>query len=147
MAQQVKDALVQAAERLLAFEASGNALRAEPAPAVANRIQERLHRHLSPIVGETGFRVILARAVTLTRRAFPGLPKEVTGRSADDPFTQLCAHLKDEGPDANAAILTALIVNFVNLLSTFIGEGLTWRLLRNAWPEVLPTEPPSGEKP
>jgi hypothetical protein len=55
--------------------------------------------------------------------------------------------LKDEDADANAAILTALIVSFVKLLSTFIGEGLAWRLLRNAWPEVLPDEPPSGEKP
>ncbi len=32
---------------------------------------------------------------------------------------------------------STLLLTFVELLATFIGERLTWQLLQEAWPDVL----------
>ena len=135
---QPDDSLVQAAERLLAFEADGGErLGAEQGAAAAARIHEKLHRQLATVVGEAGFVALFARAVKLSTRSFPGLGEIGT-------LERLCELLKIQTQAQNAAIVSALVSNFVNLLSTFIGKGLTLKLLHNAWPEVLPTRTPPG---
>ena len=142
---QATHVLLDAVERLLAFEAGGELRAVEDGTAVAARVYGKLYQHLSPIIGESGFQALLARTVKLSKPAFPALREVDTMGPADAVLTQLCAALKKQAPSAIAGIVTALLVTFGGLLSTFIGEGLTWKLLHNAWPEALPNEPPSGE--
>jgi len=137
--------LPDAAERLLAFEVGGELRNVEDGTAAAARIYQKLNQRLSPIIGESGFEALFARTVKLTKPAVDGLEGIDTKGPADAVLNQLCPYLKKQAPAAITGIVMALIVTFVGLLSTFIGEGLTWKLLRNAWPEVLPNEPPSGE--
>jgi hypothetical protein len=137
----------QAAERLIAFEAGGTIHNVENAIAVATRIHKELLQHLSPVIGENGFQVLFARTVRLTKPRFPGMHELPTDGPSEAVLEHLCAFLKKQAPTAVTDIVTALLFTFISLLSTFIGEGLTSRLLRNAWPEVLPTEPDSGETP
>ena len=46
------------------------------------------------------------------------------------------------GATLGVFMMAALMATLVTTLCTFIGEGLTWQLLRNAWPN-LPNQPPS----
>jgi hypothetical protein len=145
--EQASNVLPDAAERLLAFEVGGELRNVADGTAAAARIYEKLYQNLSPIVGEIGFEALFARTVNLTKRAFDGLQEIDTKVPADAVVRQLCVYLKRQTPATITELVTAQIVTFVGLLSTFIGEGLTWKLLRNAWPEALPNEPPSGENP
>jgi hypothetical protein len=145
--EQASDVLPDAAERLLAFEVGGELRNVEDGTAAAARIYEKLYRHLAPIVGEIGVEALFTRTVNLTKRAFHGLQEIDTKGPAEVVLRQLCDYLKRQTPATITEIVTAQIATFVGLLSTFIGEGLTWKLLRNAWPEALPNEPPSGENP
>jgi hypothetical protein len=145
--EQASKVLPDAAERLLAFEVGGELRNVEDGTAAAARIYEKLYQHLSPIVGESGFEALFARTVNLTKRAFEGVQEVDTKVPADAVLKQLCAYLEKQAPATITEIVTAQLVTFVGLLSTFIGEGLTWKLLRKAWPEALPNEAPSGENP
>lgn len=139
---QADPSLAQAVERLLAFEADGGeGLRGERGAAALARIHERLQRQLSTVVGELGFQALFARALKLTGRAFSTLAEANRPGPNEGALNRLCDHLNTQSHDMNAAIICALVTNFVNLLSTFIGEGLTLKLLHNAWPEVLPEKP------
>jgi hypothetical protein len=143
----VNSALAQAAERLITFEAGSAIHNVENAIEVATRIHEKLLQHLAPVIGENGFQVLFARTVRLTKPRFPGMHEAPTNGPSEAFLDQLCACMKKQAPAAITDIVMALLFTFISLLSTFIGEGLTWRLLSNAWPEVLPTEPHSGEMP
>lgn len=135
-----------AADRLLAFETGGEH-KGVDAGALASRIHAKLRLHLAPVIGDMGFDALFARAVKLAKPDMPALRDVDTSSDANTAVEQLCATLRQAVPGEGQGAVSAVVSTFVNLLSTFIGEGLTWKLLRNAWPEALPTEPPSGEKP
>ena len=92
------------------------------------RVIERLLSSLVPLVGRVGFCSLLARALTLAKREYPAL-REV--RVREDCTLE---GLPDGAPDA----VGVLILHLIGLMTTLMGETLTLRLLRNAWPE-LPT--------
>ena len=132
--------------RLVAVESAGKLHSPSDAATIAKELHRKLGDHLSPIIGSAGFEALFARSVKKLQPAFSCLaPLETTG--GESALGPLCAAVEDQtAPVANEIIVT-LMVSFVTLLSTFIGEGLTWRLLSDVWPEVLPSEPPSGKTP
>lgn len=85
---------------------------------------------LVPLVGKAGFCSLLSRALTLARRECPEL--------GEVQITESCTltGLSDTAPEAVRILLTQLI----GLLDTFLGETLTLRLLRHAWPELAVLE-------
>ena len=89
---------------------------------------EKLLPSLVPLIGKLGSSSLIARALALAKRQTPEL-REV--RIVDN------CNLEGLPEHATDAVAT-LIGHLIGLLTTFMGETLTLRLLQNAWPE-LPT--------
>jgi hypothetical protein len=119
--------------RLIALEAA----RDDPSGALAPgavRVLKKLRAPLSRLAGAAGFRSILSRALALAKAEDASLnPVQVRedgslGRFAGDWH----------GPDAGAGEDGGAVVvaHLLGLLVTFIGEPLTLRLVRDAWPDA-----------
>ena len=119
--------------RMLAREA-GTGAGATATAAAACRLCERFAEQLTPLIGDAGVAAICARSLHLTERNVPGLaPIDV--RSGAAPFARLQLSLEQQQPAAATEAAVAVLVTAVELLALFIGEGLTIRLLREAWPD------------
>ena len=121
------------AQRLLTYEAVA-AKNCEPAESAAFRVCAKLHRPLITIVGLVGFRSLLSRALTLARAEAPGLSAvQVAADGSLKGLDELASQTDKEQARDGGAIL---IAQLLGLLLTFIGEGLTLRLIQDVWPEV-----------
>jgi hypothetical protein len=121
------------AQRLLTYEAVAGE-NSEPAESAAFRVCAKLRRPLITLAGVAGFRSLLSRALTLARAEAPSLSA-----------VQVAADGSLKGPDALASQTdmeqasdggAILIAQLIGLLLTFIGEGLTLRLVQDVWPEA-----------
>ncbi len=111
------------AERLVAFDAA--IIPARQDLFATCRVCEKLRRPLSTLIGPAGYSSLLSRALTLARRESPAL--------AD---VQVNPDGSLKGLEGEAAKATAvLIAHILNLLTTFIGEALTMRFIRDIWPD------------
>jgi hypothetical protein len=119
------------AQRLLALEAkseSGADLRGQEAVQVC----EKLRVSLSRFAGPDGFSALLRRALALARLDVPSLQAVTVNTGGRlEGFEQIAVDTNG-GVDAAAAIAAHLL----GLLITFIGEPLTLRLVREAWPDA-----------
>ena len=93
------------------------------------RVSEKLRRPLSTLVGSSGFRSLLARALTLAKAQAPGL--SAVQIKPDGSLEGL----SDVGKQGHAAA-GMLIAQLLGLLVTFIGESLMLSLLLDAWPDL-----------
>lgn len=102
-----------------------------------------LLKTLSPLLGNVGSQALLRRSLKLTEGAFPfyGDPRLAEESGLLDAVG---ASLRRQKLDVAREASIALLLTFVELLATFIGERLTWQLLQEAWPEILTD--PSQEK-
>ncbi len=133
---------LELAQRLLALEAAGAkkprgashaASRADPAV----RVCEELREVLTVFAGAAGFRSLLTRALTLAKAEEPSLaPVRVLDDGSLAGLDK--AHVKD-GSGGTAAAGQVLVAQLLDLLVIFIGEPLTNRLVRSAWPELPAT--------
>jgi hypothetical protein len=94
----------------------------------------KLRRPLITLAGVAGFRSLLSRALTLARAEAPSLSAvqvaadgSLKGLDELEPQTD-----KEQARDGGAILIAQLI----GLLLTFIGEGLTLRLVQDVWPEA-----------
>jgi hypothetical protein len=120
------------ARRLLAIEAGG--------PSAANsrvheavRACEKLRVCLIRLAGSDGFTALLRRALALARAEVPSL-NGITEK-ADGSLEGLEA-LAADAPDIRIEAAVAITAYLLGLLVTFIGEPLTVRLVREAWPDA-----------
>jgi hypothetical protein len=104
------------AQRLLTYEAVAGE-NSEPAESAAFRVCAKLRRPLITLAGVAGFRSLLSRALTLARAEAPSLSA-----------VQVAADGSLKGLDELAQL--------IGLLLTFIGDGLTLRLVQDVWPEA-----------
>ena len=120
------------ARRLLAVEAaSQSATDAHVHEAV--RVCEKLRVSLIRLCGADGFASLLRRTLALARAEVPALSGiEVKPDCSMEGLEELAADATDGGVDAAVAITAHLL----GLLVTFIGEPLTLRLVREAWPDA-----------
>ena len=127
----------QLARQLLALEAAtGKA--ADPPSHAAARVCAKLGTSLTRVAGAEGFASLLRRAHFLARKDNPALA--AVAMIPDGSLWGLEAVASDapgRGPEAVVGIFAHLL----GLLVTFIGEPLTLRLVREAWPDAA-----SGEK-
>ncbi len=91
-----------------------------------------LARILVPLIGDVGLKALSARALHLAQRAFPAPP------TPDQPPPSFETWLAQLDPSEVTAAATLMLSALGSLLGTFIGESLTIRLLRKAWPEGFP---------
>ena len=120
------------ARRLLAIEAaSQSASDAHVHEAV--RVCEKLRIALIRIAGADGFSALMRRALALARAEVPALQRvTVNSDCSMDGLEEFAADATDGGVDAPIAIAAHLL----GLLVTFMGEPLTLRLVREAWPDA-----------
>ncbi|MCU1304920.1 MAG: hypothetical protein JWQ87_5204 [Candidatus Sulfotelmatobacter sp.] len=121
------------AQRLLTYEAVAGD-NSEPGESAAFRVCAKLRRPLIRLAGVAGFRSLLSRALTLARAEAPSL--SVVQVAADGSLKGLDELLsqtdKKQAKDGGGILIAQLI----GLLLTFIGEGLTLRLVQDVWPEA-----------
>ena len=121
------------AMRLLAYEdAAGKT--SEPTGFAAFRVCGRLRQPLITLAGVAGFRSLLSRALTLARAEVPSLSAvQVAADGSLKGLDELEPQIDKEQASDGGAIL---IAQLIGLLLTFIGEGLTLRLVQDVWPET-----------
>ena len=113
------------ADRLTAFEAASIPL--EEDLFATCRVSEKLRRPLSTLTGTAGYNSLLSRALTLAKRESPALAE-----------VQVNPDGSMEGLEDEAAKACPVLIAYVlNLLTIFIGEALTLRLLQDVWPDLL----------
>lgn len=124
----------QVFHRLLAREAgAGDDARA--IAGAARRLCERFAQHVAPLIGDGGVAAICARSLHLTQRQFPSLFPLRVSDHGDAPFARVQGSLEQQAPDLAARAAVAVLTIASGLVASFIGERLTTRLLREAWPD------------
>ncbi|MEP6922566.1 MAG: hypothetical protein ABI967_15695 [bacterium] len=101
----------------------------------ADVVSEKLRIPLTRFAGAEGFASLLRRALMLASAEVPSLQSIKVGLDGRlEGFEELAADpgAAAEGSEAAVAITSHLL----GLLGTFIGEPLTLRLVREAWPDT-----------
>jgi hypothetical protein len=119
------------AQRLLTYEAVAGE-HSEPAESAAFRVCAKLRRPLITFAGVAGFRSLLSRALVLARAEAPGLSAVEVAADGSLKGQDKFASQSNKAGDAGVILIAQLI----GLLLTFIGEGLTLRLVQDVWPEA-----------
>jgi hypothetical protein len=120
-------------QRLLTYEAVAGE-KSESAESAAFRVCAKLRRPLITLAGVAGFRSLLSRALTLAREEAPSLSAvQVAPDGSLKGLDELASQTDKEQVRDGGAIL---IAQLIGLLLTFIGDGLTLRLVQDVWPEA-----------
>ncbi len=118
------------ARRLLTLEAASPSGSAAPSHE-AVRVCEKLRISLTRFAGSDSFASLLRRALTLAGAEAPPL-RDITINPdcSIEGLEALATHAGNGDP------AVAVIAHLLGLLETFIGESLTLRLVREAWPNA-----------
>lgn len=120
------------ARRLLVLEA-GNPRAHDAHVDEAVRVFDKLRISLARFAGPDGFISLLRRALALARTEHPALQSvRVNAEGAMEGLEQVVADESNGGAEAAVAITAHLL----GLLVTFVGEPMTLRLVRDAWPDA-----------
>jgi len=129
-------ALRRLALKVLAQHA-GSAADAKALAAAARRAYADLARVSAPLIGQVGVEALTGRALHLVQREYPWLVQTREPEQGERPFTQVSACLERQDPAVAVEAAGAVFATLTGLLVTFIGEPLTARLLRQAWPDAF----------
>ena len=120
------------ARRLLAASQTASGSQVQEAVVVI----EKLRITLTKFAGSEGFASLLRRALVLASAEVPSLHSVKIGADGRlQGFEQIVADKRAGGARDEAAV--AITAHLLGLLATFIGEPLTLRLERAAWPGTL----------
>ena len=128
--------LRQLALRVLAQRAGASA-DVEAVAAAAHAAYDDLTRVSAPLIGQIGVDALTGRAVHLAQREYPWLAQARETMPANAPFAQVMFCLAQQDRVVATEAAGAVFASFTGLLVTFIGEPLTTRLLRKAWPDAF----------
>jgi hypothetical protein len=131
--------LHQAIRRALAQEAGTDA-DAKALAAATLRVYDTLAGQLALLIGDGGVRALTARSLHLVQRDFPWLAEAQDPDPSEGPFAQVGFCLARQQPAIAMEAATAALATLGGLLATLIGETLTMRVLRAAWPSAFPDE-------
>ena len=129
-------ALRQLALKALAQRA-GAAPGAAALAAAAQRAYDDLARVAAPLIGQVGVDALTGRTLYLAQRKYPWLVHTREPEQWKGPFAQIVFCLERQDPAVATEAAGALFATLTGLLVTFIGEPLTARLLRKAWPDAF----------
>lgn len=121
------------AERLINYETPVNAA-SDTANITTFRVTDRLRPHLATLMGNGGFRALLARALTLASAEVSWL--RAVQVNADGTLEGLAAAHARLKPAQFREGRVVLLAQLLGLLVAFIGPGLTSRLLCEIWPQL-----------
>ena len=97
---------------------------------------DRVRERTVALVGEGGHHALLLRSLARVREEFPWLSDV---HVEDGYLTGLAAVLPEQSFTARKSACIALRKQYVGLLFTFLGEGLTRNVVSDDWPELLPS--------
>jgi hypothetical protein len=127
------------AHRLLTYEA-GEGKTSEPMDPPTLRVYEKLRQSLSAFAGVAAFESLAFRALTQAKSEAPGLwaaqvaaDGSLQGLGEFEPQIDIDKDLAGEHLAGEGG--TILIARLLGLLLLFLGEALTFSLLRNTWPD------------
>ena len=131
--------LRQAIQRALTREA-GSEPDAKALAAAALRVYGTLAAELAQLIGDGGVRALTARSLHLLQRDFPWLAEAQEPDPSEGPFAQLGLSLERQEPAVAAEAAAGALATLGGLLEALIGETLTMRILRAAWPSAFRDE-------
>jgi hypothetical protein len=134
--------------RLLIYEATADKS-SEPMESPTIRVYEKLRQSIGAFAGAAGFHSLASRALVLAR---PEAPSLSSARIATDGSLRgfggfehqidiETEHADEDGAGERGAVL---ISRLLGLLLVFLGEALTFSLLRVAWPGEIFDDSNSG---
>jgi len=124
------------AARLIACEMNAAHSSEATLPAAA-RVLEKLRPQLATMMGSAGFRAVLARSLALAAAKDHSLAAvELKENDTLEGWKRL---EEQEGAERVTESSVLLVTQLLGLLTAFIGDNLTLRLVRNVWPK-LPLE-------
>lgn len=92
-----------------------------------------LATEITSIIGKGGFDSLYSRSIHLAAVKFPWLAASHSTQPADFRFADLQTTLeRHDAAEASEASIALLII-FLDVLATLIGESLTSTILRSAW--------------
>jgi hypothetical protein len=103
-------------------------------------VYDALAAQLAPLIGDGGVRALTARSLHLVQRDFPWLAAAQEPDPSKGPLVQLGFDLERQKPAVAAEAAAAAMATLGGLLETLIGEALTMRVVRAAWPSAFPDE-------
>jgi hypothetical protein len=129
--------LQQAAHRLMKSEVWSRHTSDDVASAAIN-VYDTLLKNLASLVGPEGSHALFRRSVKLAAARFPCLADVRGAAQVDGSLLKAVAGcLGSQAPDLAKEVSLALLIAYLDLLVTFIGERLTLRLVQDGWPDVL----------
>jgi len=121
------------AARLIAYETRGKRSSETKTPT-AFFVVDKLRPQLTTFMGNAGFRALLSRALALANAEVPWL--RAVHVKADGSLERLHELREQLDPDQIFEGSVVLVAQLLGLLVAFIGEELTLRLMRDAWPKL-----------
>ena len=121
------------AERLIACETRGNKSSGTKTPA-AFPVCENLRPHLATLMGNTGFRALLSRALARAEADLPSL--RAMQVKADGSLAGLDKPEVQADPEERAKGSVVLVAQLLDLLVAFIGKTLMLRIVCEVWPKL-----------
>lgn len=106
---------------------------------------QRMADELVPVLGSHGADVLFGRSLYITSTHFPWLAIIGEHGNSTAQLANLKARLADRETDTAAEASYTLLVTFVELLISLIGESLTERLLAPVWVQRLPASEQESE--
>ena len=97
-------------------------------------VPEELRPKLAALIGNGGFRALLLRALALAAAELPWLRS--AGVAADGSLEWVDESRARPGPDEFFNGRVVLLAQLLGLLAAFIGESLTFEIVREVWPKV-----------
>ena len=131
--------LRRAIQRVLTREA-GTGADAKALAAATLRVYDTLAGQLALLIGDGGVRALSARSLHLVQRDFPWLAEARETDPSRGPFAQLGSSLERQEPAVATEAAAAALATLGGLLEALIGEALTMRVVRAAWPRAFPDE-------
>ncbi|MBA3297729.1 MAG: hypothetical protein H0U19_12420 [Acidobacteria bacterium] len=113
---------------------AGPAAGGEAIAAAAQRAFDDLARVSVPLIGQVGVEALAGRAVHLAQREHQWLVCTRAPEQPEELFAQVASCIERQDPAVATEGAGAVFAALTRLLVTFIGEPLTARLLRQAWP-------------
>lgn len=123
------------AERLVAHECA-DATTDDDLVSALEALFALLDRMMSALVGPLGYRALTARALYLSRPAFPWLATLSSQLGEGFPSSGWDRVGVDHGHALAKACAAKILGQVLCLLCDFIGEDLTLRLIWRTWPEI-----------
>ena len=123
------------AERLIASETPGKKSAGTKSDA-AFPVVDKLRPHLATLMGNTGFRALLARSLLLAGTEVAWL--RTLKVTADGSLEKLDEVATPADPEKIFEGHVVLLAHLLGLLMAFIGESLTLRLVGEVWPKLPP---------